>query len=118
MFCSTRDNADEQETDSVLDQSVFSEDTFLDLPSSAPPAPAKKAKVTVDSLYQKFGETIENIESFLSMPEENTTDEAFMKTVVCLLKDLPVAMKDDFQERMLQELYKLRRENRSYCNYN
>lgn len=103
--CSTRDNVEEQETD----QSVLRVESFLE-PQTPSPTPPKKYKTSLDSLCQKFGETIQNIEKSLAAPlEQETADEIFMKTVLCLMKDLPVDIKDDFQAGIMEELYRLRK---------
>ncbi|XP_049316854.1 uncharacterized protein LOC125779534 [Bactrocera dorsalis] len=103
----TRDNA-EANAESVLDSSTT--DSLTESPS---PPQKKKKSSELESLYQKLGATINNLEKQMAAPAEICdTDEAFMTTVLCLMKDLPVSVKDEFQEKMILELYRLRRENR------
>ncbi|XP_039969687.1 transcription factor Adf-1-like [Bactrocera tryoni] len=103
----TRDNA-EANADSILDSSTC--DSVNEISS---PPPKKQKSLSLESLYQKLGATMENIEKQIAAPAERSeTDEAFMTTFLCLMQDLPVSVKDSFQEKMISELYRLRRENR------
>lgn len=112
QFFRTRDNVEDVDADSVLDYSIFSGDSLQSPPTPALPA-KKKVKVSLDSLYQKFGETVEKLEqSFSSEANSNPLDDAFLNTASCLMKELPETVKEEFQARMLQELYRLRRENK------
>ncbi|KNC23647.1 hypothetical protein FF38_04419, partial [Lucilia cuprina] len=110
----TRDNAFEHDAEKDVEQFMISGDSLLE-PLTSSPTPSKKCKTTLDTLCQKFGDTIESIEKSLtaSLQEEETSDEAFMKAVLSLMKDLPINIKDEFQAGVMQDLYQLRKDCRN-----
>ncbi|XP_046809189.1 uncharacterized protein LOC111674875 isoform X2 [Lucilia cuprina] len=104
-------NVKHEDIETGFEQATCSEDSLLE-PLMSFPTPPKKSMHTPDSLCQKFGETLENIERSLAVSIEQkneTTDESFMKTVLCLMRDLPLDKKDEFQAGVMQELYRLRK---------
>ncbi|XP_037814877.1 uncharacterized protein LOC119605666 [Lucilia sericata] len=108
-------NVKQQDIETDFEQATCSGDSLLE-PLMSIPTPPKKSMHTLDSLCQKFGETIENIERGLAVPivqKKETTDESFIKIVLCLMQDLPIDIKDEFQAGVMQELYRLRKNCRN-----
>lgn len=121
LFFRTFEKFETRIDDSIVNQSNnWSEDSIQDvLTTSAPPE--KKLKPSLESLCQKFGETIEKLEqsvcsssspSYSTPEKDNPLDDVFFKIAGCLMKELPDAVKEEFQANMLQELYRLRREHK------
>lgn len=88
LFCRTRDNA---ETQMETDVKCHYSDMLMQRVTPSPP-PARKSRSAMYILCNRFTATTENIEKSIVAPvvkKTNTADEAFRKSLVCLMRDLP-----------------------------